>query len=178
MNRHSTFAVSCCIRCGWKRNICIQDIWTSPAESHFSGAAVEKAWRTRGKKAKEQMRSEWSCWPLLPSRGLTTRRSPPAVHPSRVSLRPWIKAHTLSMTFHPLWPSFAVNSSIIEACLKHVLFLWYWPYGANVCVQYLATVVHLCVAPEHGGGRPVADFRSTWFFGDLNETPLNNKSKW
>lgn len=111
------------------------------------------------KKKKEHMRSERSCWPLLlPSRGLITRRSRPAALLSRVSLQPWIKAQTLSTTLHSLWPSFAVYSSIFEACLKHVLFLWYWPYGANVYVQYLATVVHPCGGPRAWWGSPRCRF--------------------
>lgn len=145
----------------------------SPAESHFSGAAVEEVWRRPPahsfnsavvktkiqKKKKEHMRSERSCWPLLlPSRGLITRRSRPAALLSCVSLQPWIKAQTLSTTLHSLWPSFAVYSSIFEACLKHVLFLWYWPYGANVYVQYLATVVHPCGGPRAWWGSPRCRF--------------------
>lgn len=144
----------------------------SPAESHFSGAAVEEVWRTppahsfnsavvktKIQKKQKSTRSERSCWPLLlPSRGLITRRSRPAAPLSRVCLRPWIKAQTLSTTLHSLWPSFAVYSSIIEACLKHVLFLWYWPYGANVYVQYLATVVHPCGGPRAWWGSPRCRF--------------------
>lgn len=112
----------------------------SPAESHCSGAAVEKVWRappespfnsvwSRKYKTVEHPRSGRSrrllllpCWDarVLPS-------FCPPVSPC-VSLRPWIKAQTLSMTLRSLSPSFAVYSSIFEACLKHVLFLWHWPY--------------------------------------------------
>lgn len=66
-----------------------------------------------------------------------------------------------------------VNSAAFEGRPEDVLFLWFRPCGANVSVQYLAPVVHLRAAPEHGGARRGARLAGL-ALDDLDGAPLSD----